>query len=59
MYPSTSFSEMAQRDMEEFEGDLKRYQAANRRSVLYGVGVIFLVLVSACTICSAVVLLFR
>ncbi len=59
MYPSTSYSEMAQRDLEEFEGDLKRYKAANRRSVWYGAGIISLVLISACTICSAVVLLFR
>jgi len=59
MYPSTSYSEMAQRDLEEFEGDLKRYKAANRRSVWYGAGLISLVLISACTICSAAVLLFR
>ena len=59
MYPSTSYSEMAQRDLEEFEGDLKRYNAANRRSVWYGAGIISLALISACTICSAVVLLFR
>jgi hypothetical protein len=59
MYPSTSYSEMAQRDLEEFEGDLKRYRAANRRSVWIGAGIISLVLISACTICSAVVLLLR
>lgn len=59
MYPSTSYSQMAQRDIEEFEGDLKRYRAANRRSVWYGAGLISLALISACTICSAVVLLFR
>jgi hypothetical protein len=59
MYPSASFSEMAQRDLEEFEGDLKRYKAANRRSVWFGVIVIGLALVSACTVCSTVVLLFR
>ena len=59
MYPSTSYSEMAQRDLEEFEGDLERYKAANRRSVWYGAAIISLALISACTICSAVVLLFR
>ena len=59
MYPSTSYSEMAQRDLEEFEGDLKRYKAANRRSLWFGAGIISLVLISACTICSAVVLLLR
>ena len=59
MYPSTSYSEMAQRDLEEFEGDLKRYRAANRRSVWFGAGIISLALISACTICSAVVLLLR
>lgn len=59
MYPSTSYSEMAQRDLEEFEGDLKRYRAANRRSVWFGAAVITLALVSACTICTAAVLLFR
>lgn len=59
MYPSTSYSQMAQRDLEEFEGDLKRYKAANRRSMWYGAGLISLALISACTICSAVVLLFR
>ena len=59
MYPSTSFSEMAQRDLEEFEGDLKRYKAANRRSVWLGVSVVALALVSACMVCSAAVLLFR
>jgi hypothetical protein len=59
MYPSTSFSEMAERDIEEFEGDLKRYNAANRRSVWYGVGIVAIILMSACTICSAAVLLLR
>jgi hypothetical protein len=59
MYPSTSYSEMAQRDLEEFEGDLKRYKAANRRSVWFGAGIISLALISACAICSAVVLLLR
>ena len=59
MYPSTSYSEMAQRDLEEFEGDLKRYKAANRRSLWYGAGIISLALISACTICSALVLLLR
>ena len=50
MYPSTSFSEMAQRDLEEFEGDLKRYKAANRRSVWYGAGLSCLVLTILCLI---------
>jgi hypothetical protein len=59
MYPSTSFSEMAERDIEEFEGDLKRYNAANRRSVWFGVGIVAIILMSACTICSAAVLLLR
>jgi len=59
MYPSTSFSEMAQRDLKEFEGDLKRYKAANRRSVWLGVTIVKLALVSACTVCSGAVLLFR
>ena len=59
MYPSTSFSEMAQRDLEEFEGDLKRYNAANRRSLWYGVGIVAIVMMSACMVCSAVILLVR
>jgi hypothetical protein len=59
MYPSTSFSEMAQRDLEEFEGDLKRYNAANRRSLWYGAGIVAIVLMSACMVCSAVILLVR
>jgi hypothetical protein len=59
MYPSTSYSEMAQRDLEEFEGDLERYKAANRRSVWYGAGLVSLVLLTACMVCSAVVLLIR
>ena len=59
MYPSASFSEMAQRDLEEFEGDLKRYEAANRRSVWFGAVVIVLALVSACVVCSTAILLFR
>ncbi len=59
MYHSTSYSEMAQRDLEEFEGDLERYRAANRRSLWYGAGIISLVLLSACTICSALILLIR
>jgi hypothetical protein len=59
MYPSTSYSEMAQRDLEEFEGDLKRYKAANRRSVWYGAGIISLALTASCTVCSAVILLIR
>jgi hypothetical protein len=50
---------MAQRDLEEFEGDLKKYKAANRRSMWYGAGIISLAIISACTICSAAVLLFR
>lgn len=59
MYPSTAYSEMAQRDLEEFEVDLKRYKAANRRSVWFGAIVITLAIVSACTVCSAAVLFFR
>lgn len=59
MYPSTSYSEMAERDLEEFEGDLERYKAANRRSVWYGAGIISLVLLSACVVCSTLVLLVR
>jgi hypothetical protein len=59
MYPSTSYSEMAERDLEEFEGDLERYKAANRRSVWYGAGIISLVLISACVVCSALVLIIR
>jgi hypothetical protein len=50
---------MAERDLEEFEGDLERYKAANRRSVWFGAGVISLVLFSACVVCSALVLLIR
>jgi hypothetical protein len=59
MYPSASFSEMAQQDLEEFEGDLERYNAANRRSVWFAAVVLVLVLISACTVCSTIVLLLR
>jgi hypothetical protein len=50
---------MAQQDLEEFEGDLERYNAANRRSVWFAAGVLVLVLISACTVCSTIVLLLR
>jgi hypothetical protein len=50
---------MVQRDLEEFEGDLKRYKAANRRSVWIGAIVISLALVSACAVCTTAVLFFR
>jgi hypothetical protein len=50
---------MAQQDLEEFEGDLERYNAANRRSVWFAAVVLVLVLISACTVCSTIVLLLR
>ena len=59
MYPSASFSDMAQRDLEEFEGDLERYNTANRRSVWFAAFVGVLALISVCTVCSTLVLLLR
>jgi hypothetical protein len=54
-----SYAQLAEHEVEEFEGDLKRYEAANRRNVWYGVLILAFVLLSACTVCSAAVLLFR
>ena len=59
MYSSVSFNQMAEHDLQEFEGDLKRYQRANRRSMWAGIVALVAVLFSACMVCSAVVLLLR
>lgn len=59
MYRSTSYNQMAERDVQDFESDLERYEAANRRSLWGGLLLLGLVLISACVICSAVVLLLR
>lgn len=59
MYSSVSINQMAERDLQEFEGDLKRYQNANRRSMWVGILALCAVLLSACVVCSAVVLLVR
>ena len=59
MYSTVSLNQMAERDLQEFEGDLKRYQRANRRSMWVGIGALFAVLFSACMVCSAVVLILR
>jgi len=58
MVQALSFAEIAEREVEEFEGDLKRYRAANRRSVWVGFFVLAFMLITACTVCSAVYLLF-
>jgi hypothetical protein len=50
---------MAERDLQEFEGDLKRYRNANRRSMWVGILTLFAVLLTSCVVCSAVVLLLR
>jgi hypothetical protein len=59
MYSSVSFNQMAEHDLQEFEGDLKRYRSANRRSMWVGILTLGAVLLSVCTVCSAVVLLLR
>lgn len=59
MYSSVSINQMAERDLQEFEGDLKRYRNANRRSMWVGILTLFAVLLSACVVCSAMVLLLR
>ena len=59
MYPTVSINKMAERDLREFEGDLKRYRKANRRSMWVGMLALLAALFSACMICSAVVLLLR
>jgi hypothetical protein len=59
MYSTVSVNKMAERDLQEFEGDLKRYQKANRRSMWVGILSLIAVLFSACMVCSAVVLLLR
>jgi hypothetical protein len=59
MYSTVSYNQMAEHDLKEFEGDLKRYERANRRSMWVGILTLFAVLLSACTVCSAVVLLLR
>jgi hypothetical protein len=59
MYSTVSVNQMAERDLKEFEGDLKRYQKANRRSMWVGILALIAVLFSACMVCSAVVLLLR
>lgn len=58
MDQALSFSELVERDVEEFEGDLKRYRAANRRSVWVGLFVLAFIMITACMVCSAVYLLF-
>jgi len=50
---------MARRDIEEFEGDLKRYKAADRRSLAFGIIVMVGAVLVSCMVCSAVVLLWR
>jgi hypothetical protein len=50
---------MVERDLQEFEGDLKRYKNANRRSMWVGILALGAVLLSACMVCSAAVLLLR
>jgi|RifCSP13_1_1023834.scaffolds.fasta_scaffold515102_1 hypothetical protein len=57
MYQSVSLHQMADRDVQEFESDLKRYQAANKRSMWVGFAVAILALSAACLVCSAFVLL--
>lgn len=59
MYPSMSFAEIVEHDLEEFEGDLKRYRAANRRSAWLGLLALVVGVILACTVCSAIILLFR
>lgn len=57
MYQSVSLHQMADRDVQEFESDLKRYEAANRRSMWLGFLAAGLALVTACLVCSAIALL--
>jgi hypothetical protein len=57
MYQSVSLHQMADRDVQEFESDLKRYEAANKRSMWLGFLAVLLTLSAACLVCSAVVLL--
>lgn len=59
MYSSVSYNQMVERDLQEFEGDLKRYKNANRRSMWVGILALGAVLLSACMVCSAAVLLLR
>ena len=59
MYSSLSMDKMAERDVQEFEGDLKRYEASNRRSMWTGAMMLAGVLFLACMACAAVVLLLR
>ena len=59
MYSTVSYSQMAKRDLEEFEGDIKRYKAADRRSLTFGIVVLVGAVLVSCMVCSAVVLLWR
>jgi hypothetical protein len=59
MSSSVSYNQMAERDLQEFEGDLKRYRNANQRSMWVGILALCAVLLSACMVCSAVALLLR
>jgi len=57
MYQSVSRHQMADRDVQEFENDLKHYEAANKRSMWMGFITVIIALSAACLVCSAVVLL--
>lgn len=59
MYQTMSFAEIVEHDLEEFEGDLRRYRAANRRSAWFGLLALALGVILACTVCSAIVLIVR
>ena len=59
MNQAVSFTQLADQEVEEFEGDLKRYRAANRQSLWVGVLVLAFAVLAACTVCSAAVLLIR
>lgn len=59
MYRAITGNQMAERDLHEFEVDLKRYEAANRRSVVLGALMVLGLLFTACMVCSAAYLLIR
>jgi hypothetical protein len=59
MNQALSFTQIADHEVEEFEGDLRRYKAANRRSVWVGLLLLAFATLAACTVCSAAVLMLR
>ena len=58
MYRALSAEDQTERAIEEFESDLKHYQAASRRS-LFGLLAFVCALALACLVCGGLIYLLR